>query len=120
MSGAMADGEFKEALEHSNQVELTVTGRNSGRQSSRPIWFALDGKRLLLMPVGGRSANWYRNVLKTPEIRLAADGAELRATAKPIEDPEAVADILEKFRAKYDRVDEYYPNQDAAVEVSLS
>src|SRR5436189_3130529 len=98
MSDAMADGEFKDALEHTSQVELTVTGRNSGRESSRPIWFALAGERLLLLPVGGRAANWYRNVLKSPEIRLAVDGAELRATAKPIEDPKTVADILERFR----------------------
>jgi hypothetical protein len=60
--------------------------------------------------------------VKTPAIRLAADGAELRATATLIDDPSGVADVVEKFGQKYgaDRVAEYYPKQDAAVEVTLS
>jgi deazaflavin-dependent oxidoreductase (nitroreductase family) len=117
----MAAEEFKDALQ-TNQVELTVTGRKSGRESSRPVWFAQEGERILLMPVGGSGASWYRNVLKTPEVRLAANGAELRGTAKPIEDAAAVADALERFGAKYgaDRVNQYYPDQDVAVEVPLS
>jgi hypothetical protein len=118
----MAPGEFTDALQDTREVELTTTGRKSGRESSRPIWFVVDGERLLLLPVSGSGSNWYRNVRETPEIRLAADGAELRATAKPIEDLGAVADVVGKFGAKYGaaRVDEYYPKQDAAVEVPLS
>jgi hypothetical protein len=114
--------EFKSALEGTNEVQLTVTGRKSGRESTRPIWFVLDGERVLLLPLSGSDNNWYRNLVKTPEIGLAADGAELRATAKPIEDPAAVADVVEKFGEKYgaDRVKEYYPKQDAAAEVPLS
>ena len=117
----MAAEEFKDALQQASEVELTVTGRKSGSESSRPVWFAQDGERILLMPVGGSGANWYRNLLKTPDVRLAANGAELSATAKPIEDAAAVADTLERFGAKYgaDRVEEYYPGQDAAVEVPL-
>jgi deazaflavin-dependent oxidoreductase (nitroreductase family) len=114
-------GELKDALQNANEVELTVTGRKSGNESTRPIWFVGEGDRLLLMPVGGRTANWYRNVVKSPEIRLAADGAELRVTARTVEDADAVAKTVEKFGAKYgaDRVKEYYPKQDAFVEVPL-
>jgi len=118
----MSAEELKEALRETNEVALTVTGRKSGRESSRPIWFVEDGERLLLLPVSGSDSDWYRNAVKTPEIRLAADGAELQATATPIEDPAAVADVVEKFGEKYgaDRVTEYYPKQDAALEVPLS
>jgi deazaflavin-dependent oxidoreductase (nitroreductase family) len=117
----MSASDIKDALQDKNEVDLTVTGRKSGNESSRPIWFVEDGDRLLLLPVSGSSSNWYRNLVKTPEIRLAADGAELRGTAKPIEDAAGVSDTLEKFGAKYgaDKVQEYYPNQDAAVEVPL-
>jgi deazaflavin-dependent oxidoreductase (nitroreductase family) len=113
--------EFKDALHDKSEVKLTVTGRKTGNESTRPIWFVEDGDRVLLMPVGGRTANWYRNVVQTPDIRLGADGAELEVTAKTVEDGSAVADTVEKFSAKYgaDRVKEYYPNQDAAVEVPL-
>ena len=118
----MAAEELKEALRETNEVELTVTGRKSGRESSRPIWFVEDGDRLLLLPLSGSDSDWYRNAVKTPGIRLAADGAELRATAKPVEDPSAVAEVVEKFGEKYGaaRVAEYYPEQDAALEVPLS
>ena len=118
----LAAEELKRALEGNSEVELTVTGRKSGRESSRPIWFVEDGDKILLLPVTGSGSNWYRNLVKTPEIGLSADGAELRATAKPIEDAEGVAEVLRKFGEKYgaDRVDEYYPNQDAAAEVPLS
>jgi hypothetical protein len=118
----MAGEEFKDALRDRNEVDLTVTGRKTGHESSRPIWFVEDGDRLLLLPMSGSKNNWYRNAVKTPKIQLAAEGAELRATAKPVEDPAGVAHVLEKFGEKYgaDRVAEYYPKQDAALEVPLN
>jgi deazaflavin-dependent oxidoreductase (nitroreductase family) len=118
----MGADELKSALEGVNEVELTVTGRKSGQESTRPVWFVVDGERLLLLSISGSDSNWYRNAVKNPEIRLSADGAELRAEVKPIEDPEGVANVLGKFGEKYgaDRVAEYYPNQDAALEVPLS
>jgi Uncharacterized protein conserved in bacteria (DUF2255) len=87
-----------------------------------PIWFVEDGDRLLLLPIHGTDTGWYRNIAKTPEIRLAAGGAELRATAKTVEDPPAVEDAVERFGEKFgaDRVPEYYPKRNAFVEVPLS
>jgi deazaflavin-dependent oxidoreductase (nitroreductase family) len=116
----MADGDFKNALQGRSEVDLTVTGRKSGNESTRPIWFVEDGDSVLLLPVSGSDSNWYRNAVKTPEIRLAADGAELRATAKPV-DQAGVGEVVEKFGEKYGaaRVAEYYPKQDAALEVPL-
>jgi deazaflavin-dependent oxidoreductase (nitroreductase family) len=118
----MSAWELEDALQGASQIDLTVTGRKSGRESTRPIWFVEEGDELLLMPVGGRRANWYRNIVQTPEIRLTAERAELQATAKPVEDSEAVADALEKFGAKYgaDQVERFYPDQDALVEVPLA
>ena len=117
----MAADDLRSALQGANEVQLTVTGRKSGQESTRPIWFVEDGERLLLLPIHGTDTGWYRNIVKTPEIRLAADGAELRVTAKPIEDAAAVTDTVQKFGNKYgaDRVAEYYPKQDGFVEVPL-
>jgi hypothetical protein len=116
----MSASDLRDALQDKNEVELTVTGRKSGKESSRPIWFVEDADRILLLPVSGSDSNWYRNAVENPEIRLAADGAELRAAAKPIEEA-GVPDVVEKFGEKYgaDRVSEYYPKQDAALEVPL-
>jgi hypothetical protein len=118
----MAADELKSALRDANEVDLTVTGRKSGNESSRPIWFVLEGDKLLLLPVGGSNSNWYRNVEKTPKIGLSADGAELEVEAKPTKDASEVEHVVGVFGDKYgaDRAKEYYPGVDAAVEVSLA
>jgi hypothetical protein len=118
----MADEEFKKALETSREIELTVTGRTSGREISKPVWFARDGAKLYLVPVTGSDSDWYKNVLKTPMIRLAAERAEFDAIVTPISDTAKIEQVLDKFRAKYGArdVEAYYPKQDVAVEVPLA
>ncbi len=118
----MADEEFIKALESSREIELTVTGRRSGREISIPVWFVREGGKLYLVPVRGTDSDWYKNVLKTPTVRLAAGGAQLTARAIPVTDPAEAGEILGKFRARYGARDvaAYYPKQDAAVEVPLA
>lgn len=118
----MADEEFKKALEAGREIELTVTGRTSGREISNPVWFVRDGEKLYLVPVRGSDSDWYKNLLKAPTIRLAAEGAQLNATVTPTSDAAKVDQILDKFRAKYGArdVQAYYPKQDVAVEVPLA
>ena len=118
----MADEEFTRALDSSREVGLTVTGRKSGRGITLPVWFARDGGMLYLVPVSGSDSNWYKNVLRTPTIRLAAGGTERTVSAAPVTDPARVAEIVDRFRAKYGAQDvaAYYPKQNAAVTVPLS
>jgi len=117
-----ADEDFIKALEITREVEITVTGRRSGRAISLLVWFAREGDTLYLVPVTGTDSNWYRNVLKTPAIRLVAGGAQLAARATPVTGPARVGEILDRFRAKYGAGDvaRYYPKPDAAVEVPLA
>jgi deazaflavin-dependent oxidoreductase (nitroreductase family) len=82
----MANEEFKRALEASREIELTVTGRKSGREISLPVWFVRDGEKLYLVPVRGSDTNWYKNVRKMPTVRLAAGGSQLTATVTPVWD----------------------------------
>ena len=67
-------------------------------------------------------ADWYKNALKTPAIRLAAGKAQLSANASPILDVGKVGHVLDGFRAKYGAhdVEAYYPKHDVAVEVPLA
>jgi hypothetical protein len=118
----MADEEFKKTLEASREIELTVTGRTSGREISMPVWFVSDGEKLYLVPVRGSDSDWYKNVLKTPMIQLAVEGAELNATVTAISDIAKVERVLDKFRGKYGArdVEAYYPKQDVVVEVPLA
>jgi deazaflavin-dependent oxidoreductase (nitroreductase family) len=118
----VANADFKKALEASGEIELTVTGRMSGREISNPVWFVRDGEALYLVPVTGSDSDWYKNVLKTPTILLAAEGAQFSAAATPTSDAAKVQQVVDKFRAKYGArdVEAYYPKQDVAVEVSLA
>jgi deazaflavin-dependent oxidoreductase (nitroreductase family) len=118
----MAPDEFTKALDNGTEVELTVTGRSSGRAFSIPVWFAREGDTLSLVPIHGADSGWFKNVRKTPAIHLAAGGAQIDARATPVTDPERVTRILDKFRAKYgaDNVASYYPKQDTAVDITLT
>jgi hypothetical protein len=118
----MADEEFLKALDSTGEIELTVTGRRTGREISIPVWFGREGDRLYLVPVTGSDSDWYKNVLKAPTLGLTAGGAQLTARATPITDPAKVAEIVGKFRAKYgaQEVTAYYPKHDVAVEVPLN
>ena len=117
----MAGEQFRQALDDSREIELTVTGRTSGRKISNPVWFVRDGEKLYLVPVKGSDSDWYKNVLKTPTILLAAGAAQFKATGNPSSDTAKVEQILDMFRAKYGArdVEAYYPKQDVAVEVPL-
>ena len=117
----MAGNGFTSALDGVSEISLTTTGRRSGRESSRPVWFVRQGTTLYLVPVTGTDSQWYRNVLATPAVRLAAAGTQYAADAVPVSDAGSVAQILDAFRAKYGAQDiaSYYPNPNAAVEITL-
>ena len=118
----MTQTDFRSAVQSANEIEITVTGRSSGRTHTYPIWFALEGNMLYLIPVKGSDTEWYKNLRKTPTIRLAARGGKtLTANARLITDDAQLDTILEKFRDKYGRnVKSYYPKYDVAVEVPLA
>ena len=117
----MAVADFTEALKGTSEIELTTIGRKSGRETSRPVWFVQHGDQLHLIPVTGTDSQWYRNILATPAIRLAAAGTQYAADAVPVREAGNVAQILDAFRAKYGARDvaSYYPNPNAAVEITL-
>jgi deazaflavin-dependent oxidoreductase (nitroreductase family) len=116
----MAHTDFRTALQGANEIEITVTGRTSGRSLSYPVWFALEGEKLYLLPVKGSDTDWYKNVRKAPTIRLAARGKTFTTSARLLTDEAQIGKVLEKFRDKYGRnVKSYYPKLDVAVEVPL-
>ncbi len=100
----------------------TVTGRTSGRKTSRPVWFVQDREKLYLLPVKGSDTEWYKNVLKNATIALTAKRVTWGAKAMSIADVARVRDVVEKFRARYGTGDvkKYYSKLDVAVEVPLT
>ena len=108
---------LKDRLSRSREINITVTGRKSGRTISIPVWFVLEGDKLYLLPVLGSDTQWYKNVLKDPSIQIDARGAEAKLKAVPITDAKGVSSVVEKFRDKYGAGDvrKYYSKFDVAV-----
>jgi deazaflavin-dependent oxidoreductase (nitroreductase family) len=112
----------KNASPATARSRFSVIGRKSGTTISVPVWFVLEGEKLYLLPVRGSNTQWYKNVLKNPQIRIDARDTEARVTAKPITESAAVKSVIEKFREKYGAKDvkKYYSKFDVAVVVQLT
>ncbi len=108
---------LKDRLSRYREINLSVTGRKSGRTISRPVWFVYDDDKVYLLPVRGSDTQWYKNVLKNPSIRIGARGADAEFRAVAITDQARVSSVVEKFRTKYGASDvkKYYSKLDVAV-----
>src|SRR2546428_795363 len=101
MSKPTRNDALKDCLSRTHEINISVTGRNSGRTISIPVWFVLDDKKLYLLPVYGSDTQWYKNVLKKPSIRIDAGGAVAELKVVPVTDATQVSSVIKKFRAKY-------------------
>jgi deazaflavin-dependent oxidoreductase (nitroreductase family) len=109
--------DLKSRLSRSREINITVTGRKSGRAISIPVWFVLEDDTLYLLPVQGSDTQWYKNVLKNPSIYIESGGAKAEVRAVPVKDATQVKSVVEKFRDKYGAKDvkKYYSKLDVAV-----
>ena len=116
---------LKDRLSRYREINLSVTGRKSGRTISQPVWFVYDvvshDDKVYLLPVRGSDTQWYKNVLKDPLIRIDARGADAEFRAVAITDQARVSSVVEKFRAKYGASDvkKYYSKFDVAVVAAM-
>ena len=108
---------LRNRLSRSREINITVTGRKSGRTISIPVWFVSEDNKLYLLPVSGSDTQWYKNVLKNSSIQIEAGGAKAERKVAPVKDAKQVASVVEKFRAKYGASDvkKYYSKLDVAV-----
>jgi hypothetical protein len=72
---------LEDCLSRYREIKIRVTGRNSGRAISIPIWFVLDDEKLYLLPAYGSDTQWYKNVLKNPSIQINAGALRLNSTS---------------------------------------
>jgi deazaflavin-dependent oxidoreductase (nitroreductase family) len=114
--------DLKERLSRYRQLQITVTGRKSGRALSVPVWFVVEEEKLYLLPVRGSDTQWYKNILSKPSMRIAARDAEAKVQPTSVTMPAEVSSVVEKFRAKYGAGDvkKYYSKFDVAVVIDLS
>jgi deazaflavin-dependent oxidoreductase (nitroreductase family) len=117
MSTPTRNDSLKDRLARYRELNITVTGRKSGRAISIPVWFVWDEDQLYLLPVTGSDTQWYKNVLEKPVIRIDARGEEAEVKAASVTDATQVAAVVEKFREKYGASDvkKYYAKFDVAI-----
>jgi deazaflavin-dependent oxidoreductase (nitroreductase family) len=117
----MDSSEIRKTLDSSVELQITVTGRKSGREHSTPVWFVREENTIFLMPTRGSKNQWYKNVLKSRRIKISTGKVSLDLPAKPISDSKKVSLVADKFRKKHGATDvkKYYTGFDAAVQLSL-
>jgi hypothetical protein len=119
----MSEADLHQRLNKVSEIRLTVKGRKSGRDISRPVWFVHEGNTLYLLPVQGSDTNWYKNLLADSTLNISVNGGKEIAAARgrPITDRDSIDDIIRKFKSKYGEGDvkKYYTKFDVAVEVPL-
>jgi deazaflavin-dependent oxidoreductase (nitroreductase family) len=83
-------------------VRLTTRGRTSGQPRPVTIWFVADGpRRIFVQHVTRAPANWYRNLLRNPDVSLDFGDGPINARATPITDPQRIREVLAAVRRKY-------------------
>ena len=117
----MDSSQVQKALDSSVELQITVTGRKTGRQHSTPVWFVREGKTIFLMPTNGSQNQWYKNVQKSRKIKISSGRVALDLAANPLTESKKVASVVEKFRKKHGAGDvkKYYAGLDAAIELTL-
>src|SRR5206468_10576466 len=96
---------LKDRLSRYREIQISVTGRNSGRTIFIPAWFVLEGDQLYLPPVQGSDTQWYKNILKSPSFKIDAHGAVVKLQAFPITDATEASSAVKKFGDTYDADD---------------
>jgi deazaflavin-dependent oxidoreductase (nitroreductase family) len=83
--------EGHEWLKGSTVLLLTTTGRATGRETTSPLIYGMDGENpVIVASKGGAPAHpgWYRNLVKHPEVGVQILGERFRARARTAEGEE--------------------------------
>jgi deazaflavin-dependent oxidoreductase (nitroreductase family) len=82
---------------------LTTTGRVTGQPREIEIWFIECGGHFYLV-AERESANWVRNILSQPQVKVRVGDAEFNAFARIVRndrEPRIAATVKALFDAKY-------------------
>jgi hypothetical protein len=113
---------FLKELKQSYEVNITVIGRKTKKKISTPVWFVLDGEeKVILVPMKGSDNNWFKDLVKDPQIELGLNGIAIPSKATLVRDSSQVKKAIDKLRAKYKSMwsESYYTKRDVCVEVQV-
>ncbi|MGO4598444.1 nitroreductase family deazaflavin-dependent oxidoreductase [Terrabacter sp. 2RAF25] len=98
------------ALYHSQLIDLTTTGRRTGRQRRIEIFLHHDDDRLFItgMPRADRTRDWIRNIEADPHVVLHLKQsvvADVPATARVVTDLDERRPLIEAAARRWRRTD---------------
>jgi deazaflavin-dependent oxidoreductase (nitroreductase family) len=82
-------------------IELTTTGRKSGKQHARPIWFVVADGKLVVQAGKDGKVDWYQNLMKTPTATARQGDYMFRVRGRRVDEPARVEAIHRLFLEKY-------------------
>ncbi|MCI0582031.1 MAG: nitroreductase/quinone reductase family protein [Chloroflexi bacterium] len=118
------DRDIRRALSHGHVIDITTTGRVTGRPRRIEIVFHVFDGRIYIsgIPRADRVRAWLRNLEADPRLTVhlkAIVQAELAATARIITEPEERRQILEKVARVWRRDPEEMIAHSPLIEVSI-
>ena len=91
-------------LDHHAEVEccdVVTTGRVTGVPHEIEIWFGVSDGTMYLISGNGPGADWYRNVLSTPDVVVKLAGERRTGRARDVLDPDERRRCGELMGRKY-------------------
>jgi deazaflavin-dependent oxidoreductase (nitroreductase family) len=97
--------EIRQALAKDRVIDMTTTGRTSGRLRRKETWFHnIDGQVYLTGTPGKR--DWYANMVANPSFTFhlkQSVRADLPARARPVTEPEERQRVLARILSNIGR-----------------
>ena len=88
-------------IKSASTVELTTTGRKSGKSHSKPVWFVVEDGKIIVQAGKDGKTDWYRNMVKTPTAVVRQGGYRFRVRAVMVDDPARIEAVHRLFVDKY-------------------
>jgi deazaflavin-dependent oxidoreductase (nitroreductase family) len=105
--------------EGSTVLLLTVAGRRTGREITKPLIFGRDGDRYVIVASRGgapKHPDWYLNLVAEPEVGVQVKGDRFRARAHTVEGEERER-LWHLMNGIWPHYDEYQAKTDRRIPV---
>ncbi len=99
----VTEDQIRARLERGGRIDITTTGRRSGRPHRIEIGFQNIDGTIYISGLPGRR-DWYANLLAEPQFTFHLKGgvtADLAATARAITDPDERRTVLTAFTTNW-------------------
>jgi deazaflavin-dependent oxidoreductase (nitroreductase family) len=83
---------------------LTTIGRKTGLPRTTPLQYEIVDDVIYVASARGQKADWFRNVVADPHVRVQIKDRQFEALAEPITDPARIADFLELRLRRHPRM----------------